>query len=396
MDCIYELSKADNLIAAYRRCRKASGWKASVQQFGLNLWPNILKLQQELRSRTYTPGKGEVFQTCEQGHLRLVRALSVRDAVVQHSLCDNILVPRLSPYLIHDNGASLKGKGISFSRRRFEQHVHTFYRHHDRDGYVLFIDFSKFFDNIEHEKLLAAIAEKIPDDGLLWLLRGIFAGWRIDVSYSDDADILQKRFDSLAHQRIPQELLTGTRFMAKSLAIGSPVSQIAGIFYPTPIDSYVKTVKRCKYYGVYMDDRYCIHESKDFLRELLAGIREIAARLGLFINERKTQIVKLSHGFTYLKTRYTLTESGHLVRKIPRDVLVRQRRKMKKLTDMDGISKEQYQAQYQSWRGDKRRFDAKRSLRNLDVLYERGLSEWTKNEQKSKISRTKSEGSRPT
>lgn len=378
LDCIYEISKAGNLLAAYDRCVKSSGWKASIQQFGLNLWPNLLRLQQELRSGTYQPGSGDTFQVCERGNLRLVRALSVRDSVVQHSLCDTILVPRLAPYLIHDNGASLKGKGLSFSRRRFEEHLHKFYRHHGRDGYVLLIDFAKFFDNIEHEKLLAAILAKIPDKGLERLLRQIFAGWQMDVSYTD-ADLLHEKFDSLAHQRVPKELLTGRRFLAKSLAIGSPISQIAGIFYPTPIDTYAKTVMRCKYYGVYMDDRYCIHESKAFLHELLAGIRAIAQRLGIFLNERKTQIVRLTHGFTWLKTRYQLTESGHLVRKIPRKVLTRERRKLKTLSQMEGISIEDYQAQYRAWRGDKRRYDARRSLYSLDLLYERRLRTWTKN-----------------
>ena len=378
MDCIYELSKADNLITAYGRCVKASGWKSSVQQFGLNLWPNIMRLQDDLRGRTYKTGTGDSFWAQERGHQRLVRALSVRDAVVQHSLCNTVLVPALTPYLIHDNGASLHGKGISFARRRFEEHVHKFYRQHGTDGYILLMDFSKFFDNIEHEKLVQAIREKIPDDGLEWLLRNILASWRIDISYSDDPDILHKKFSSLEHQKIPQELLTGARYMDKSLAIGSPVSQIAGIFYPTPIDNYAKTVKRCKYYGAYMDDRYCIHESKEFLRELLEDIRSIAGGLGLFLNNKKTRIIKISHGFTYLKTRYILTESGHLVRKIPRDVLTRQRHKMKKLSRMDGITKELFIEQYQSWRGDKCKYDARRSLLHMDKLQERRLSQWTK------------------
>lgn len=376
MDCIYEMSKANNLITAYGRCVKASGWKASVQQFGMNLWPNILELQQELRNGTYEPGTGDTFKMCERGHLRLIRALSVRDSVVQHSLCDNILVPILTPYLIHDNGASVKNKGLGFARRRFEEHVHKFYRHHGRDGYIMLIDFAKFFDNIEHERLLQAIIAKIPDKGLEDLLRKIFARWRIDVSYSDDPDILHKKFDSIKHQQIPSHLLTGKRFMAKSMAIGSSVSQIAGIFYPTPIDNYAKTIMRCKYYGAYMDDRYCIHQSKDFLHELLAGITEQANSLGLFINDHKTQIVKLTHGFTYLKTRYILTESGHLVRKIPREVMARQRRKVKKLSETEGVTKEQFKEQYQSWRGDKRKYSARRSLHNIDSLYERRLSEW--------------------
>lgn len=45
---------------------------------------------------------------------------------------------------IYDNCASIKGRGISQQRKRFEIHLHKYYQLYGNDGYILFGDFSKF------------------------------------------------------------------------------------------------------------------------------------------------------------------------------------------------------------------------------------------------------------
>ena len=58
-------------------------------------------------------------------------------------------------YLIYDNSASIKGKGIDFARKRLLVHLRKYYHQHgSNDGYILLIDFSKYYDNIQHEKLI--------------------------------------------------------------------------------------------------------------------------------------------------------------------------------------------------------------------------------------------------
>lgn len=168
-----DFTSADNLIKGYQRVVKVSGWKEATQRFGLNLMQEIFLLQDELRNGTYRQSKGARFILNEQGRLRLIKALSVRDAVAQHSLCDNVLIPILSKYLIHDNGASLKGKGISFTRRRFEQHLRWHYARYGTEGYVLKIDFRKYFDNIRHDVLMSALKKKVNDEIVLNTIRAI-------------------------------------------------------------------------------------------------------------------------------------------------------------------------------------------------------------------------------
>lgn len=362
----------DAYIRACKRLEKSAGWKYSAQQYLMNRLTELSALKKDVDAGRYEPQNGTSFHTVENGHERIITAMRPRDAVLQHALADEIMIPTLKKYLIHDSGASLKGKGIAFTRRRFEEHLRWHYRRYGTEGYILVIDFRKYFDNIRHDTALRLISEKIHDERVMKLIRKIFDSYRIDVSYSDDADIDDEVFDSLAYQRIPKSLKTGKRYIRKSIGIGSQISQIVGIFYPTRIDTYCKTIKGIHCYDVYMDDRVITHPSKEYLKDLLKEIEDIAGKFGIFINHRKTQIVKLSHGFTWLKTRYILTASGKIIRKIPRKSVTRERRTMKHMAKLAGnheIEWDDLKEQYKSWRGDKKRYNAYYTLKNMDKLY---------------------------
>jgi len=131
------------------------------------------------------------------------------------------------------------------------------------------------------------------------------------------------------------------------LNIGDQVAQDAGIAYPIPIDNYIKIVKGVKFYGRYMDDSYIIHESRDFLEQLLQEIVEIARGLGITVNVKKTRICKLSELWRFLQVQYSLTETGRVVHKINPKRLTAMRRKMKKLAPR--LSEKEFSDWYNSW-----------------------------------------------
>ena len=125
---------ANILLQGFFKAEKASQWKYCTQKHRVNLLKEIYHLQKDLRESTYSQQKGTEFKLCEHGHLRLVKALDIRDTAMQHALVNSCLQPALTPHMIHDNGASLKGKGISFTRRRFEQHLRWHYQRYGTDG----------------------------------------------------------------------------------------------------------------------------------------------------------------------------------------------------------------------------------------------------------------------
>ena len=271
----------DCYVKAWQQVRKISGWKDSTQTFGLNLLPNLRALIDSIEAGAYQPDPFFVFQYCERGHHRLIKALSARDRVLHHVLCNNVLIPGLRRFLIYDNGASLSGKGISFARARLECHLHRHMRAHEREGWILLLDFRKFFDNIPHQQLIDAICRHLPSERLRELLTVILHQHETDISYlPDDTDLSAFVLNSVEHHKLPPELMTGRRYLRRGLGVGAPLSQIAGVFYPTPLDNYCKNRLGCRFYARYMDDVYLIHHDKSFLRDALAGIEFIASPYG--------------------------------------------------------------------------------------------------------------------
>lgn len=187
------------------------------------------------------------------------------------------------------------------------------------------------------------------------------------------ANCMKTLYNALEHAQIDKAKLTGEKYMRKSVGIGSQISQISGVYYPTRIDNYCKIVKGMKYYGRYMDDIYIIHEDKEYLKGLLNDIQGICDELGLFINPKKTQIVKLSHGFTFLKIKYNLTETGKVQERISKDSVTRMRRKLKKfrkLMDAGEMSFDDVRCAYASWKGGVSHYDSYNVVKSMDKLFD--------------------------
>lgn len=166
------------------------------------------------------------------------------------------------------------------------------------------------------------------------------------------------------------------------------MNQTFMVSYVNRMDHLIKEKLGIKGYDRYMDDFILIHPSKEYLRFCLEEIRRVCQELRVELNPKKVSIVKLSHGFTILKTKWILTDTGRVVRMPSRKAIVYQRRKMKKqkkLLDEGVITFADVRCSYASFRGSieaskKRRKNhrrvyhnvskkARRSLRNLDTLF---------------------------
>lgn len=367
-----EIYDGNVLYEAYLRAKKGSDWKPQVQKFEMNYLLELSKMQKDLANMEYEFLPTTNFTLNERGKTRRITGEQIQDRVVKHALCDEVLNPSLERFLIYDNGASLAGKGISFTRRRLVTHLRKYYaQHKSNEGYILLIDFSKYYDNIRHDVLLKLFEKYVNDEHALWLLRKTVERSRIDVSYMADDEYencLNTLFDSLFYQYMNKSLLTGEKYMGKHLNIGDQVAQTAGVSYRIPIDNYVKIVKGVKFYAGYMDDSYAIHESKEFLEELLEDIIEVAAELGITVNTRKTRICKLSEHWRFLQVQYSLTETGRVIQKINPKRLTAMRRKMKKLAPK--LTEKDFTDFYNSWFKNHYKLMSKLQRSNMDTLFE--------------------------
>ena len=364
------------LYRAFRASLIGSAWKREPQVFEHDWLYQLSCLQTELNTRTYKTLPGSEFTLCERGKIRHIHGGRIRDRVVRHALCDEVIGPCTKPYLIHNNGASQKGKGVSFARAQFEKDLHNYWlKNGNNDGYIGFKDLSKFYDNIRHDKIKELLYPVVPEENW-WLLDEILHNMEVDVSYMSDeeyANCMETKFDSVDYYaKVLFSERTGKRMMAKSVNIGDQLSQDIGVFFPHKIDNYVKIVRGIKCYGRYMDDMYFICKTREEALSVSDGIDEQAAKYGLFINKHKTRIVKLSGNFKYLQVKYTLTETGRVMKRINPKSVSRERRKLKaykRLLDKGIIPMEDIEQAYRSWMGDYTRIMSKRQVRHMKELF---------------------------
>lgn len=368
---------ANNLYKAYMASIKGSKWKETTQKFSMDFLRYIFSIQEDLLNRTLKNGPVEEFSISERGRVRPITSIQFRDRVIRHVLCDEVLMPEVRKHIIYDNGASVKGRGISYQRERFEVHLRRYYKTHGNDGWILFGDFSKFYDNIVHEIAKKELLKLVDEDEFVeWLLTLIFDGFKMDVSYMTDEEYdecLLDVFNKLDYRKTPEELLTGEKWMEKSVNIGDQLSQIIGIYYPHRIDTYVKYVKSQKFYGRYMDDWYIMSPDKEELESLLADIQTIASELGIHLNKKKTRIVKINSTYKFLQVKYTLTKDGKIIKRINPERVTAMRRKIKKLSvkvKNGDVCYENIESMFRSWMGSFYKLLSKQQRKNLIQLYE--------------------------
>lgn len=273
---IEELTTLENLNNAYYEASKASKWKPATQLYRSNLLLNNLALQQDLRNGTYEVQSTVNFHINERGKERYIESPKIRDRVVQKLLTKHILLPFLTKPLIYDNYASLENRGTSFARKRIEIMLKRFLRQYGDNGYALLIDIKHYFPSIDHDILKSMVHDRIKEP-------------------KEIMDLIDYIIDTSSHSNV-------------GLNLGSEAPQIFAIYYLSPVDTYIKTVRSIKYYGRYMDDMLILGTDKEELKALLEDIKIQLARLKLEINERKTHIVKLSRGFTYLQVKYNFVD----------------------------------------------------------------------------------------
>ena len=336
---VSKVNNLNSLYDAFMLSKQGSSWKSSVQKYESDLLRNIYKTRQQLENRTYKQKPFYEFDLNERGKHRHIKSLHISDRIVQRSLCDNALVQATKNKLIYDNGASMKDKGISFARKRLMVHLRRFYNEFGSEGYILQVDFSKFFDSIPHNELKKVFKPLLN---------------------AEDYNLFCNLIDTFN---------TGEN---RSVGIGSQISQICGVFYPTLLDNYFKIVKSCKFYGRYMDDTYIIHHDKNYLKQLLSEYVELAENYGLKVNLKKTHIVKLSHGFTFLKIKYNLLQDGTILKRLSRKTVTIERRRLKKYRAMlnnNILTLNTIVQAYQSWRGTYKKFNSHKTIREMDKLF---------------------------
>lgn len=299
-----EIFTFKNLMEAFYKCREGVRWKASIQGFETSLIKNIAKLHEALQNRTYKSRGFTCFRICERGKMRDIKSVHISERVVQRCFCDNYLVPLLTHYLIYDNGASIKDKGTDFAIDRVKLHLQRFYHQNKtNEGYALLFDFTNYFGNIDHSKLYPIIDPFILDDDC----------------------------KKLYHHFIDN-------FGDIGLGLGSQVSQISAVMFPSKLDYELKQAG-FKYYERYMDDGVIVCRDKVELNLAKSILTRVAADLNITLKPTKLRICKISRSFPFLKKRIHLTKKGKVIVRLSKKTITKAYRKLRKTSKILSYSK---------------------------------------------------------
>lgn len=355
----------DNIIsyqALYQANRKSMrnvAWKASVQRYQMNLLRNLEETRAKLEAgEDITKGFVE-FNIIERGKPRHIRSVHYSERVVQRSVCDNALVPMLRRSLIYDNGACLEGKGVDQSMDRLTAHLQQFYRANgfSNVGWAVIFDFTGYFDNILHRECFDIYEKAFRDVRILALLRSFVEPFGYPQAVTD-------------WRRVRQQ--DNGKYTGRSLGLGSQVSQITAVSYPNSLDHYIKQALKVRWYARYMDDGYMIFKTKQEAKEAIRNVVAFCEMLGIKVNQRKTKVVPLRRGFKFLKAKHRLTENGAVERRMCRESITRQRRRLKKFaakTAAGEMSIVDVTTAYCSWKGYALRRGGRGAVRQMDELF---------------------------
>lgn len=261
-----------NLHQAWRKAAKGKRKSLAVTSFEMNVADELVRLQHDLRNRTWRAGRYQSF-TIRDPKQRLVSAAPFRDRVVHHALC-NVIEPIYENTFIGDSFANRRGKGTHAALDKAQTYMRRF-------PYVLQCDLKQFFPSVDHAVMESVLNRKIIDLDVRWLMRSILkSGEGIHPSVG---------------------VFDGDR--PHGLPIGNLTSQFWANVLLNELDQFVKRDLHCKGYLRYVDDFLLFSNSKKELWEWKQAIIEKLKSLKLTAHMRASTVYPVSNGVPFLGFR---------------------------------------------------------------------------------------------
>ena len=269
-----------HLYKSAKICCKGHHSQLSILSFKANIWKNIKQIYKELHNDQYKFQGFYSFYTYNGDKLRCIDSLQFKDKIVYKCLCKYYLIPLLEKVFIYDNPAHQIGKGIHWSIKRVKKFLTC------NNNYVVKFDLSEFFNSVNRDKLKNLIDKFfVIDDNKLH-------------------NLIFTVIDNFQYMRE----VNGN----KGLGLGTELSQLLALFYTTPLDYFIKSKLRIKYYIRYVDDGLFFSSTYEEAYEQLNQIRKFLKDYDLYLNRDKCRIIPLTESFTFLKLQIYKSNTGKI------------------------------------------------------------------------------------
>ena len=261
---INNFQRAWEKVADKRGCAGIDG--ETISSFAGNQTVNVYQLMDSVANGSYQPSPcKQVIIPKKNGSQRELKIPTIRDRIVQQALL-NVISPLMEE----------KFSPVSFAYRPNLSYINAVEKIADwRDmGYVwvLDADIVKFFDNIDHHRLLQQVRLHIDHPGILCLIKS----W-ISVGVETREGII------LPQKGIPQ---------------GAVISPILANIYLHEFDEIISAtdLKIVRY----ADDFLVLSTSQERIAIAKSQVIDLLDSMGLEINTEKTQITSFERGFRFL------------------------------------------------------------------------------------------------
>ncbi|MBU2573763.1 MAG: RNA-directed DNA polymerase [Elusimicrobia bacterium] len=294
-----------NIHRCWLKCRRRKRGTINALRFELDLERNLLRLERELKTRSYQPARSVRFAV-KRPKAREIFAADFRDRIVHHILVDR-LEKIFEPKFIFDSYACRTGKGTHRAVKRLQTFARRVTANDTRGAFFLQMDVKSYFASIDKGILLDLIRRRISDPDTLWLAETV-------INHDCARDYVLRGKPGLLALVPPHKMLVNSPKNC-GLPIGNLTSQFFANVYLNELDQYVKRELKAGYYIRYVDDFLLLSTDREQLVLWREKITEfIRERLNLEIHPQKRRIAPVSDGMDF---------AGYIVR--PGYILARRR-----------------------------------------------------------------------
>lgn len=318
----------DKFYLAHLRAKRHKNRRTEITIFSVFVTEKLLHIMDVIRDERYQPSKYRKFMINDPKR-RLILALPYWDRIVHQWYVEEFIKPYYLPRFIKDTYACIPGRGSHRAAIQLQKYMRDMRCKHPDGYYVLKMDISKFFYNIDPDIMYDMLARVIADPKLSRLTKTMI-------------------YDGDEHDGIP---------------IGNYISQYFANIYLNELDQFCKHQLRVKYYVRYMDDFVLLAQDKAQAREWFNQIEKfLADRLRLKLNPHSR----------YYPVHLGVDFAGY---RIHNDYRLLRRRSKQKLIDIidsyeRGIDgKERFASRVGSWSGHARYADSFRYRQKMLAKY---------------------------